>query len=121
MVKKIVMVVDDEPINVKVVKDILESSGFKVVTAINGQEALEKLQKVKPNLVLVDYFMPGLNGLDLCKKIREDRNLRSLKLAFLTVARFSGTQELNKLNILDYIRKPFDTEYLVERVKRITG
>ena len=117
------MIVDDEsPIN-KVIKDILEPEGYNVVSAINGEEALEKLKKVEPDLILIDFFMPGMSGRELCEKIRADSKLKNLKLAFLTVATFSksGMKALERVGVLDYIRKPFDYKDLINRVKQMIG
>ncbi len=117
------MVVDDEPPINKVVEDILEPVGYKVVSAVTGQEALDKLKKIKPNLILIDFFMPGMSGRELCEKIREDSKLKNLKIAFLTAATFSqkGSAELKRMNVVDYIKKPFDYQDLIKRVKKIIG
>ena len=122
MAKK-VMIVDDEADLCETVKLLLEGRGFEVVTALGGSEALEKLKKEKVDLALVDFFMPGMTGRDLADNIRADPKLKGLKLAFLTVASFGkvGLEDLRKLGVLDYIRKPFDNEDLVQRVKKIVG
>ena len=123
MAKKIVMIVDDEaPIN-KVVEDILEPEGYKVVSALNGTEALDKLKRAKVDLILIDFFMPGLSGRELCEKIRADSKLKKLKVAFLTAATLSptGMKELDKMNVLDYIKKPFEYKDLIKRVKKMIG
>jgi len=122
MPKKI-MVVDDDLYIRKAVKMTLESEGYDVVTASSGEECLEKLKKEKADLVLTDVFMPGMSGIRLCEIIRKDDKLKSLKIAFVTVATFSKMTEigLEGLNILDYIQKPFDNEDLVKRVKRIVS
>ena len=123
MPKKTIMVVDDEPPINKVIEDILEPEGYKVVSAISGQEALDKLKKVKPNLILIDFFMPGISGRELCEKIRADKKLKNLKVVFLTAATFSasGMKDLDKLNVLDYIKKPFEYKDLVKRIKKVVG
>jgi two-component system response regulator VicR len=120
MAKK-VMIVDDERDLCETIELLLEGKGFEVVTALSGAEALLKLEKERPDLVLIDYFMPEMSGVGLANRIRADPKLKDLKLAFLTVAEFSakGKEELSKLKILDHIRKPFDNEDLVRRVKRM--
>ena len=117
------MIVDDEqPIN-KVVVDILEPEGYKVLQAMSGLEALNKLKKIIPDLILIDFFMPGMSGRELCEKIRADGKLKNLKVVFLTAATFtkSGMKELDKMDVLDYIKKPFEYKDLIKRVKKITG
>ncbi len=122
MTKKI-MVVDDDPYIRKAVEIALKSEGYDVETASGGEECLEKLKKEKVDLVLTDVFMPGMSGIRLCEIIRKDDKLKSLKVAFMTVATFSKMTEigLEGLNILDYIQKPFDNEDLVKRIKKIVG
>lgn len=123
MAKKIVMIVDDEaPIN-KVVEDILEPEGYKVISALTGQEALDKLKRAKVDLMLIDFFMPGMSGRELCEKIRADSKLKKLKVAFLTAATLSSTgmKELDKMKVLDYIKKPFEYKDLIKRVKKMIG
>ena len=119
MAKKI-MVVDDEESLRELVKVILEQEGFKVITAKSGQECLDKLKEVKPDLILLDMMMPGMSGRETCERIRENPETKDLRVVFLTVARFSevGKDILSKMNVLDYITKPFDNEDLVKRVKR---
>lgn len=122
MVKK-VMIVDDEPPICKGVKLILEGEGFEVVTALRGPEALDKLRKEKVGLVLIDVFMPGMDGLELSETIRKDPELKDLNLAFLTVASFGEIkkEDLRRLNVSDYIHKPFASAELVRRVRKILG
>ena len=119
MAKKI-MIVDDEESLRELVKVILEQEGFEVITAKSGQECLDKLKEVKPDLILLDMMMPGMSGRETCERIRENPGTKDLRVVFLTVARFSevGKDILSKMNVLDYITKPFDNEELVKRVKR---
>jgi two-component system alkaline phosphatase synthesis response regulator PhoP len=122
MVKKI-LIVDDEPHMIELVKAILSEEGYDVATASDGKEGLKKLETLKPDLVILDMMMPGMSGREVCEKIRENPKTKGLKVAFLTVARFSevGKQELSKMNVSDYITKPFENTDLVKRVKKIIG
>ncbi len=120
MAKKI-MAVDDEEHIVELVKVLFEQEGYEVITALNGKECLDKLKTVKPDLILLDMMMPGMSGREVCEKIREDPKTKNLKIAFLTVARFSetGKDVLKKMKVIDYITKPFDNDDLIKRVKKI--
>ncbi|MEM5778320.1 MAG: response regulator [Candidatus Aenigmatarchaeota archaeon] len=122
MTKKI-MVVDDEENILELVKAILEKEKFSIITAKSGKECLDLLKKVKPDLILMDLMMPSMTGKETTKKIRENPKTKNIKIIFLTVARLSevGMEELDKLNVSDYITKPFDNEDLVRRVKRAIG
>jgi len=118
---KTIMLVDDEPHMVELEKAILEAEGFKVISALNGKEALKTLETAKPDLVIVDMMMPGMSGRELCEKIRKNPKTKNLKLIFVTVARFSevGRDKLKALKVLEYITKPFDNEKLAKKIKKI--
>jgi CheY-like chemotaxis protein len=122
---KTVMVIDDEPDLREMLNVLLKSNGYDVMSAANGKDALKILQKSeqKPDLVLVDMFMPEMSGREVCEKIRNDKNLKDLKLAFLTVAAFGeyGKQMLKELDILDYILKPYDIDDLIRRINKMLG
>ena len=120
---KTVMVVDDEDSLLELLRAILEASGYKVITASSGDECLKKLKAVRPDLVLLDMMMPGMSGRETCEKIRADPKTRNIKVAFVTVAKFSesGKEKLKEMDVSDYITKPFDNADLVARVKKITG
>lgn len=122
MSKKI-LVVDDEKDVRNVVKVVLEDAGYKVATVSDGPNALKKLRKELRDLVLIDMFMPRMSGRELCERIRSDKKLKKLKCAFLTVAEFSdaGKEELKRMKVLDYIKKPFDNKDLARRVKKMLG
>ena len=115
------MVVDDEENLVELVKAILEQGGFEVIGVNSGRECLEKLKEVKPDLILMDMMMPLMSGREATEKIRANPKTKNLKIAFLTIARFSevGKETLKKLNVSDYITKPFDNYELVRRVKKL--
>ncbi len=118
MSKKI-MVVDDEPDTVDLIKLVLETEGFEVVPAYSGRECLEKLESEKPAAVLLDIMMPEMDGWEVFKKIRE--KYEDMPVAMLTVR----NQDIDKmlglhvLKVDDYITKPFGRKDLVERVKKL--
>lgn len=118
--KKILVVDDEEPI-CTLVKELLQGAGYSVRIALNGNEALAKLRAEKVDLALVDFFMPGMSGRELCEAIREDPQLKNTNLAFLTVAQFGkgGYEEIKELGLKDYIKKPFDNQDLIARVGKI--
>ncbi len=122
MAKKI-LIVDDEPHMIELVKAVLTIEGYDVTTASDGKEGLEKLEKMKPDLVILDMMMPGMSGREVCEKIRSNPKTKNLKVVFVTVARFSevGKQVLDKMNVSDYITKPFENADLVKRVKKLIG
>ena len=116
-----IMIVDDEPDIVKIVKISLELANFEVVEAYSGEECLEKLEKEKiPDLILLDIMMPGISGYETCKKIRENQKLKDIKVVMLTAKGQKGDAEEGlKVGADDYIIKPFDPYELIEQVKEI--
>jgi len=121
MAKKTVMIVDDEESITKMVHEILTPEGYKVISALSGAAALAKLKKTKPDLILIDFLMPNMTGLDLCKAIRADSKLKDIKVVFLTAIKMSkkGMNKVSELKVLDYIAKPFDYQLLIESVKKL--
>jgi two-component system alkaline phosphatase synthesis response regulator PhoP len=116
MSKKI-FIVDDEPQIVKVLKAYLEKAGFQVVTASDGKIALATFQREKPDFLILDLNLPGMDGLDICKAIRRDSNVPILMLT----ARVEETDRLIGLELGadDYVIKPFSPREVVARVKTI--
>lgn len=116
MAKKKVMIVDDEESLRELVTAIMEQEGYEVITAADGDECLKKLKNVRPDLILLDMMMPGMSGREVCEKIRKDPKTKGLKVAFLTVAKFSeaGKGVLENMKVLDYITKPFDNADLIK-------
>jgi len=115
---KTIMVVDDEPDVRETTKLVLEKNGYKVITAINGDDCLEKLKKGKPALILMDIMMPGTPVREIIGKIK------GIPIAYLSVVRTSEAEKeelLKSGNIVDFIQKPFDINELLARVKKIVG
>jgi two-component system alkaline phosphatase synthesis response regulator PhoP len=116
MAKKI-FVIDDEPQIVKVLKAYLEKAGYQVITASDGKAALSIFQREKPDFLILDLNLPGMDGLELCKAIRRDSNVPILMLT----ARVEETDRLIGLELGadDYVLKPFSPREVVARVKTI--
>ncbi len=117
---KKVLVVDDEPDTLELVKLVLESGGFETVLAANGMEALDKVGKAKPDLILLDIMMPDMDGWDVFRKIKEKYPV--IPIAILT-AKAQNIDKLLGLHVLkadDYITKPFGKNELINKVKKLT-
>ena len=123
MSNKKIFTIDDEEHIIKVIKDILEPEGYDIESAINAEEALEKLKSYVPDLILIDFILPGMSGRELAEKIRAESILKDTKIAFITGVSLmpAGMKELEKLNISDFIKKPFQYKDLIERVKKMIG
>ncbi|AEH61505.1 response regulator receiver protein [Methanosalsum zhilinae DSM 4017] len=114
-----VMVVDDEPDNIELVQMILEAEGIEVEGASSGFECLDKLDKVDPDLILLDIMMPEMDGWETFHQIRKKN--KDVKIAMLTVKdqEFDKMLGLHVLKADDYITKPFGVKQLVRRVKAL--
>jgi two-component system catabolic regulation response regulator CreB len=116
--QKTILIVDDEPDIRETTKTVLENNGFKVITAVNGDDCLKKLKTSKPDLILLDIMMPGTPVKEVVKKIS------GTKIVYLSVVRVSEAEKedlLGRKNIVDFIQKPFDINDLVNKVKKLTG
>ena len=116
MAKKI-LVVDDEAKIVKVLKAYLEQSGFQVVTAADGKVALDTFIREKPDFMILDLNLPGMDGLDVCRTVRRQSNIPILMLT----ARVEEADKLIGLELGadDYVVKPFSPREVVARVRTI--
>jgi len=116
---KKILAVDDEPKNIKLLEAKLAPEGYVLETATNGQEALDKVKASIPDLILLDVLMPGMNGYQVCEKIRSDTSIPYIPIIFLTASLITQKDIINGLDIGgdDYIRKPFDTLELFSRIR----
>ncbi len=116
---KKVLVVDDEPDTLELVKLVLESGGFVATLATSGKEALSKIEESKPDIVLLDIMMPDMDGWELFRKIKE--RYATMPIAILT-AKAQNIDKLLGLHVLkadDYITKPFGKNELIDRVRKL--
>ena len=113
-----ILVVDDQPINVQLLKRKLEREGIRVTAAYNGLEALELTKKVMPDLILLDVMMPDMDGIEVCQRLQADETTRSIPVIFVT-ARTTKESKLEGLSVgaVDYITKPIDLDETLARVQ----
>lgn len=113
-----ILVVDDIPSNVLLLKAILTRHHFNIVTASNGREAIEIIEKKAPDLALVDVMMPEINGYDLCRHIREKMKLDDLPIILLTALNDSEDIVIGfEAGANDFVSKPFNNEVLLMRIR----
>ncbi len=112
-----ILVVDDEPKIVRQARDYLERSGFRVLTAADGQTALSVARRQRPDLIVLDLNLPGMDGLDVCRVLRRESDVPIIMLT----ARVHETDRLVGLELGadDYISKPFSPRELVARVRAV--
>ena len=118
--KKHILIVEDEPDAAELLELNLKNEGFKVTIAEDGDQALKKVHKLLPDLVILDLMIPEINGTEVCKFIRKDPATESLSVMMCT----AKTSEIDKILSLelgadDYVTKPFSPRELVLRVKNL--
>ena len=114
---KSILVIEDQALNRKVVRIVLQSEGYEVIEAVNAAEALAYLEASVPALILMDIALPGKSGEELTRQIKSDPNWCRIPIIALTAAAMSGDRErLLKAGCDDYLSKPIDIQVLVERV-----
>jgi len=113
-----ILVVDDQPINVQLLKRKLEREGMRVAAAYSGQEALDLVAQDKPDLILLDVMMPEMDGIQVCQRLQASEDTRSIPIIFVT-ARSSKEGKLEGLGVgaVDYITKPIDLDETLARVQ----
>jgi len=115
-----VLVVDDEENIREVLTYVLEIYGFIADTAKDGTEALEKIAREKPDIIILDVIMPRMGGFELCRRLREDRLLWAVPIIFLSAQRWVGGATGNIPGApIEYIEKPCDLAYLIKKVNAL--
>ncbi|HLP42514.1 MAG TPA: response regulator, partial [Fibrobacteria bacterium] len=113
-----ILVVDDQPINVQLLKRKLEREGMIVATSYSGREALDMVKADKPDLILLDVMMPEMDGIEVCQRLQADSETKTIPVIFIT-ARTSKEGKIEGLGVgaVDYITKPIDLDETLARVQ----
>ena len=113
-----ILIVDDHPENLKVLGSLLSGEGFNIFIAQSGQQALTEIEKIKPDLILLDVMMPILDGFETCTRIKSKSILKDIPVIFLT-AKTEIDEIVKGFNVgaVDYITKPFNSRDLIVRVR----
>ena len=116
-----VMVVDDEVEIIELVENMLSPEGIKVIEATSGKECLQKLREERPDFIFLDIMMPGMDGWETLKKIKENPKFRDIPVAMFTVKPLtSRTLKRKEIDdIVDYVTKPFSKEDLLEVLRQV--
>jgi two-component system phosphate regulon response regulator PhoB len=115
-----VLVVDDDPVIVQLLRVNFELDGFRVLSAGNGEEALAEVRKERPDVVVSDIMMPKMDGLALVKELQADPETAGLPVILLSAkAQSADVTRGLELGAADYVTKPFDPLELIERVTEV--
>ena len=113
-----ILIVDDQPDNLRLLSEILVGHGYEVRKAINGSTALMGIKKFAPDLILLDINMPDLSGYEVCKKLKSDRQTKQIAVIFLSASdKVTDKVQAFELGGVDYITKPFQVPEVLARVK----
>ena len=114
-----ILVVDDTPSNVKLLADVLGAKGYAVVTAASGADALDVVERERPDLVLLDVMMPGMSGYDVCRKLRANPATTMLPVVMIT-ALDPGQERVKGIEAGadDFLSKPFSIKELIGIVRK---
>ncbi len=111
-----ILAVDDDPMNLAILEDLLED--YTVITATHGQEALEIAHQKRPDLILLDIMMPGMNGYEVCRALRQDKALCGVKIILVSAkARVEERLQGYEAGADDYVVKPFDCTELLAKIQ----
>lgn len=115
---KRILVIDDLPENVFMIQDRLENEGYEILTAYDGKSGIEKAQTELPDLILLDVMMPGINGIEVCKTLVNNKKTSDIPIILVTAKiGAEDTKEGLDAGAYDYIKKPFNKIELLARVK----
>jgi twitching motility two-component system response regulator PilH len=117
-----VLIVDDSPTEVHVLKTMLEKHGFETSSATSGEEGIEKAKQEKPDVILMDVVMPGLNGFQATRQLTRDPDTNSIPIIIVT----TKDQETDKVwglrqGAKDYVTKPASEQELVSKIQAVLG
>ena len=117
MQEPMILIVDDQPNNIKVLISFLKSQNFQTRIAESGERALQLLDRFLPDLILLDVMMPGMNGFDTCRKIKTDEKKADIPIIFMTaLENIEDKVQGFKAGGVDYITKPFDQTEMLARI-----
>lgn len=114
-----ILIVDDDPVIVRLLQINFRLEGYEVDTASRGEEALQRVREHLPDVVVLDVMMPGLDGWEVCRQLKENPKVSHIPVIFLSArAQDEDRQRGYALGVDEYVTKPFDPAHLVEIVRR---
>ncbi|HEV8681226.1 MAG TPA: response regulator [Actinomycetota bacterium] len=117
-----ILVADDDPVILRLLQVNFNLEGFEVHTATRGEEAFEKAREHLPDIILLDVMMPGVDGWEVCRRLKEDQATAAIPVIFLSArAQDQDRRRGYELGVVAYVTKPFDPGELIEVVQRSLG
>jgi two-component system, cell cycle response regulator DivK len=119
---KTVLIVEDNELNMKLFRDLLEAHGYQTSGTSNGVEALDLVRKMRPDLILMDIQLPQVSGLEVTRWIKDDPELRSIPVVAVTAFAMKGDEErIREGGCEAYLSKPISVGKFIETVRRFSG
>jgi CheY-like chemotaxis protein len=117
-----ILIVDDNPVNLKLAASVLEFAGYQILAATNASQALDVIRQTPPDLILMDIALPGMDGLTLTRQLKADQTTRHIRIVALTASAMKGDDQKAKAAGCDgYITKPIDTRKFAGQVAETLG
>ncbi len=116
---KLILIVEDEPRNLTLLRDLLQVSGYKTIEATDGEKGVELAKARKPNLILMDILMPKVDGYTACREIKMNKATKAIPVVMLTSLDYELNKELGRdMGAAEYITKPVDRQELLDVISR---
>ncbi len=120
--ERTVLIIEDEKLIIVSTQMVLEAAGFRVESAINGEEGISKARELCPDLVLLDIMMPGIDGWETLTRLKRDADTAEIPVIIFTAREHArGHQKSAEMGAADYFRKPFEPDELIELVEKHVG
>jgi CheY-like chemotaxis protein len=114
---KTILIVEDEPKNMTLTRDLLKISGYETIEAVDGKQGVEKAKSAKPNLILMDIMMPKMDGYSACREIKADQSTKNIPVVMLTAVGYDLNKKMAKQMGADgYVTKPFSRQQLIDAI-----
>jgi two-component system, cell cycle response regulator DivK len=119
---KTIMIVEDNELNMKLFRDLIEAAGYNSVTTMNGFDALDLARKTKPDLILMDIQLPGVSGLEVTQWLKQDNELAMIPVVAVTAFAMKGDEErIRRGGCEGYISKPISVGPFIQTIKTFLG
>ena len=117
---KRILIAEDSPTILEIMKDVVESAGFDVIPAVDGKEALDKSRNEKPDLIVLDIMLPHIDGYKVCAMLKFDNTYKNIPIIIMTArAGDDDKQQGKEVKADTYLTKPLDPELLVSKIKEL--
>lgn len=120
--EKTVLIIEDEKLIIVSTQMVLEASGYQVESAVNGEEGINSAKGMRPDLILLDIMMPGIDGWETLTRLKRDPETSDIPVIIFTAREHArGHQKSAEMGAADYFRKPFEPDELIELVEKHIG